>query len=150
MSSAKWQSFVSGSMCSHTDVTMGAMAFQITSLTIVCSTVYSGANQRKYQSSTSLDFVRGIYQSPVNSPQRASNAETIWWRHHKYKAKHKAYSMGCTLPRHMPYNTSEVITKQIPYHLLAEKLERIQIFDCLFITRLLKMKRVDKTETNTN
>ena len=31
-------------------VTMGAMAPQISSLTIVNSTVYSGANQRKHQS----------------------------------------------------------------------------------------------------
>ena len=39
---------------------MGAIAFQITSLTIVYSTVYSGADQRKRQSSASLAFVRGI------------------------------------------------------------------------------------------
>ena len=39
---------------------MGAMASQITNLTRVYSTVYSGADQRKYQSSVSLAFVRGI------------------------------------------------------------------------------------------
>ena len=49
---------------------MGAMAFQITSLTIVYSTVYSGADQRKYQSSASLAFVRGIHRWPVNSPHK--------------------------------------------------------------------------------
>ena len=49
---------------------MGAMAFQITSLTIVYSTVYLGANQRKYQSSASLAFVQGIHQWPVNSPHK--------------------------------------------------------------------------------
>ena len=38
------------------------MASQITSLTIVYSTVYSGADQRKHQSSTSLAFVRGIHR----------------------------------------------------------------------------------------
>ena len=37
---------------------MGAMAAQITSLTIVYSTVYSGADQIKHQSSASLAFVR--------------------------------------------------------------------------------------------
>ena len=47
---------------------MGAMAFQITNLTIVYSTVYSGVDQRKHQSSTSLAFVRGIHRWPVNSP----------------------------------------------------------------------------------
>ena len=43
------------------------MASQITSLTIIYSTVYSGADQRKHQSSASLAFVRGIHRGPVNS-----------------------------------------------------------------------------------
>ena len=42
------------------DFIMNMMASQITSLTIVYSTVYSGSDQRKQQSSTSLAFVRGI------------------------------------------------------------------------------------------
>ena len=54
----------------QSDVIMGAMASQITSLTIVCSTVYSGADQRKHQSSLSLAFVRGIHRWPVNSPHK--------------------------------------------------------------------------------
>ena len=49
---------------------MGAMASQITSLRIVYSTVYSGADQRKHQSSMSLAFVRGIHLWPVNSPRK--------------------------------------------------------------------------------
>ena len=49
---------------------MSAMAFQITSLTIVYSTVYSGADQRKHQSSASLAFVGGIHRGPVNSPHK--------------------------------------------------------------------------------
>ena len=49
---------------------MSAMASQITSLAIVYSTVYSGADQRKHQSSVSLAFVRGIHRSPVNSPHK--------------------------------------------------------------------------------
>ena len=73
------------------DVIMGAMPSQITSLTIVYSTVYSGADQRKHQingwvkhggggcqdldqrkhqSSASLTFVRGIHRWPVNSPHK--------------------------------------------------------------------------------
>ena len=47
---------------------MGAMASEITSLTIVYSTVYSGADQRKHKSSTPLAFVQGIHRWPVNSP----------------------------------------------------------------------------------
>ena len=54
----------------YRDVIMGAMASQITSLTIVCSTVCSGADQRKHQSSASLAFVRGIHRGPVNSPHK--------------------------------------------------------------------------------
>ena len=56
---------------------MNAMASQITSLTIVYSTVYSGADQRKHQSSASL--VTGDFPA-----QRASNAIffSIWLRHH--------------------------------------------------------------------
>ena len=49
---------------------MGTLAFQITSLTIVYSTVYADADQRKHQSSTSLAFVRGIHRGPVNSPHK--------------------------------------------------------------------------------
>ena len=49
---------------------MGTIASQITSLTIVYSTVYSDADQRKHQSSASLAFVRGIHRSPVNSPHK--------------------------------------------------------------------------------
>ena len=41
---------------------MSAMASQIASLTIVYSTVYSVADQRKHQSSASLAFVRWIHQ----------------------------------------------------------------------------------------
>ena len=54
----------------YSDVIIGTMASQITSLTIVYSTVYSGADQRKHQSSASLVFVRGIHRSPVNSPHK--------------------------------------------------------------------------------
>ena len=54
----------------YCDVIMGAMVSLITSPTIVYSTVYWGADQRKHQSSASLAFVRGIHRSPVNSPHK--------------------------------------------------------------------------------
>ena len=54
----------------YDDVVLGAMASQITSLTIVYSIVYSGTDQRKHQSSASLAFVRGIHRRPVNSPHK--------------------------------------------------------------------------------
>ena len=49
----------------NSDVIISAMASQITSITIVCSFAYSGAEQRKHQSSASLAFVQGIHW---NSP----------------------------------------------------------------------------------
>ena len=68
----------------YSDVLMGAMASQITSLRIFYSTVYSGTDQRTHQSSTSLAFVREILPLTSEFPtQMASNAENvpIWWRH---------------------------------------------------------------------
>ena len=63
---------------------MTTMASQITSLTVVYSIVYSGADQRKHQSSASLAFVREIIGTGEFSAQRASNAAnvSIWWRLH--------------------------------------------------------------------
>ena len=58
------------SVTHYNDVIMSAMALQITILGIVYSTVYSGADQRKHQSSASLAFERGIHRSPVNSPHK--------------------------------------------------------------------------------
>ena len=51
------------------DVTMSAMASQITSHTIVYSTVYWDGD-KKHQSSASLACVWGIHRGPVNSPHK--------------------------------------------------------------------------------
>ena len=51
-------------------VVMGTVVSQITSLTIVYSTVYSDADHRKHQSSASLGFVREMHRGPVNSPHK--------------------------------------------------------------------------------
>ena len=63
----EWLDFV---LAHYTDVRMSVMGSQITSVSIVCSTVCSGADQRKNQSFASLAFVRGIHQWPVNSPHK--------------------------------------------------------------------------------
>ena len=67
-----WTIFSFIKMCSvhYNNVLMSPMATQITSLTIVYSTVYSDEDQRKHQSSASLAFVRGIHRWPVNSPHK--------------------------------------------------------------------------------
>ena len=54
----------------YNDVMMTMVASQITSLTIVYSTVYSGADQSKHQSSAPLAFVWGIHRGPVNSTHK--------------------------------------------------------------------------------
>ena len=54
----------------YSDVIMSAMVYHITSLTIVYSTIYSGADKRKHQSSASLPFVGGISRWPVDSPHK--------------------------------------------------------------------------------
>ena len=71
-------------------VTMSAMESQITSLTIVYSTVYLRHRSQK----TSKLRVTGLCEgnSPVTAEfpaQKASNAEnvSIWWRHHEWYDK---------------------------------------------------------------
>ena len=62
----------------YNDVIMSALASQITGVSIVCSMVGSGADQRKHQSSASLAYVRGIHRWQVNSPnKKASKAENV-------------------------------------------------------------------------
>ena len=68
-----------GAFCYHyNDVIMGSMASQITSLTIVFSAVYSGADQRKHQSFASLTFVWRIHRGPLNSPPKWSVTEKMF------------------------------------------------------------------------
>ena len=62
----------------YIDVIMGVMASQITSLTVVYSTVYSGADERKHQSSAPLAFVRGIHRGPINSPHNGPVTRKIF------------------------------------------------------------------------
>ena len=51
-------------------VITSAMASQITGISIVYSTVCSGADQRKHQSSAPLTFMMGIHRWSVNSAHR--------------------------------------------------------------------------------
>ena len=94
---------------------MSAMASQITSVSIVCSIVGPGADQRKHQSSASLVFAWGIHRWPMSSPHKkpgiAENV-SIWWRHRDLL--HMAFWMeSFDLPnplhwRHMGALTSRV------------------------------------------
>ena len=62
----------------YNDVKMSAMVSQITSLTIVFSTVCSFADQRNYQSSAPLAFGREIHRWPVNSPHKGPTTRKIF------------------------------------------------------------------------
>ena len=81
----KHQLFLAATDSHYNDAVMGAMSSQITSLTIVCWTVYF----RRRSKITSKLCITGLCEgnSPVPSEfpaQRASNVEnvSIWWRHH--------------------------------------------------------------------
>ena len=57
-------------MTRYSDVMISAMASQITGVSIVNPTSCSSADQRKYQSSSSLAFVRGICRWLVDFPHK--------------------------------------------------------------------------------
>ena len=79
----RWHALCSaGALCEETnccplkgvthnnDVIVSAMVSQITGVSIVCSTVGSGEDQRKRQNSASMAFVRGNRLWPMNSPHK--------------------------------------------------------------------------------
>ena len=65
----------------YSDVIMSAMASHITTVSIISSTVCSGADQRKHQSFVSLAFVIGIYRWPVDSPHKGLVTRKIFLYH---------------------------------------------------------------------
>ena len=80
----------------YIDVIMTTMEYQIASLAVVYSTVYSDAGQRKHQSSASLAFVWGIHRDrwiPRTKGQLRGKG-FIWWRHH---AIHTEGTLQCTV-----------------------------------------------------
>ena len=79
----------------YSDVIIGAIASQITSLTIVYSTVYSDADQRKHQSSGSLAFHREPENSPYKWPvtRKYFHLMTSSWYGHK-QCKTKFFTLG--------------------------------------------------------
>ena len=67
----------------YNEAIMSTMASQITNLAIVYSTIYSGTDERKHQSSASLAFVRwipvtGEFRWPVNSPHKGPITRKIF------------------------------------------------------------------------
>ena len=62
----------------YNDVLMSALTTQITGVMMVCSTVCSGADQRKHRCSASPAFVRRIHRWPVNSPHKGSITQKMF------------------------------------------------------------------------
>ena len=60
------------------DVIMSAISSQITSLTFVYSTAYSGADKKKHQSSASLTFVRGNHRWSVDFPHKGPETRKMF------------------------------------------------------------------------
>ena len=83
-STRRHSSYIRQSRFHYDDVIMGAMASQITSLTIVYSTVHSG--QINENITAPRHWPLGLTSSVTDEfpAQMASNAEndSIWWRHH--------------------------------------------------------------------
>ena len=92
-----WPGHQQTSWWHYGDGIMGAIASQITSLTIVYSIVYSDADQRKHQSSASLAFVRRIHRGPVNSP-------------HKWPVTRKIFPFDDVIMNSVVGNTNQMIT----------------------------------------
>ena len=109
----------------YSDVIMGMMAAQITSLSIVYSTLCSGADPRKHQSSALLAFVRGIHRWPVNSPHKGP----VSWK----KFPFDDVIMQCD----SSYNTINFLPKPHQRHPIARRLGRdmgyLLWFQTLFI-----------------
>ena len=112
---------------------MNAMASQITSLTIVYSTVYSCTDQRKHPSSTSLAFVRGIHRWPLNSPHKGS---VIWKCFHLMTSSCIRGSYLCSIC------TSRLIIKPVKYQTQSLAQKALSIFvairngDALFCCKI--------------
>ena len=107
----------------YSDVMMSAIASQISSLTIVYSTVYSDADQRKYQRSASLAFVRGIHRWPVNSP-------------HKGPVKRKTFTFDDVIINNRNFEID--IIRIAPYHLVVTSIS----YEVMGIVILDKIKLI--------
>ena len=99
------------------------MTSQFTSLTIVYSTVYWGADQRKHPSSVTLAFVRGIHRWPVNSPHKVP----VMWKMFPFDdaimcSSHSMLTTGGGLPTKLGKRQS--VFKDRHYIFLAHMMSR--------------------------
>ena len=96
----------------YSDIIMSTIASQITSISIVCSTVGSGTDQRKYRSFASLGFVWGIHQWLVNSPHKWTvtlKSVSIWCHHHVDILPWDITTISWKLLRFVQLNHNEIL-----------------------------------------
>ena len=82
----------------YSDVIMNPMASQITGVSIVCTTVCSGTDQRNHQSSASLAFARGIHRWPVDSPHKGPVTRIFFPFDHVIMTCNKTIKLNPTTP----------------------------------------------------
>ena len=102
----------------YNDVIMNTMAFQITGVSVVYSTVLLDADQRKHQSSASLACAGNSPVTGELSAQKASNAKnlSIWWRHHAQTEAISPswFNMLCRMGRHVDIISVLFYTRCLP------------------------------------
>ena len=120
----------------YCDVIMGAITSQITSLTIVYSTVYSDANQRKHQSSASLAFVRGIHRGPVNFPYKWPVTRKMFPFDDVIMESNLCYTISDSLTSLVyapgPKRLSDIL-QWIMFYIQSWKTKNYVLFKCLFL-----------------
>ena len=121
---------------------MGKMASQITSLAIVYSIVYSGADQRKRQSSASLAFVSGIHQGPVKSTHKGP----VTWKMFPFDDVIMCVSEALQRPRMVLQlqNTHSTSVFFLSWHLRAVSTSDMEFY-CKFLSTLKATNRVLKS-----
>ena len=76
--SMAWVKFMLLVQVQYIDVIMNEIASRLTSVSMVYSTVCSGADQRKHKRSVPLALVRGSYRWPMNSPHKGPVTRKIF------------------------------------------------------------------------
>ena len=111
----------------YNDVIMGATTSQITSLAIIYSTVYSGTNQRKHQSSASLAFVWVIHRGPVNSPHKWPVTRKVFpfddvIMMTQFAHIYQSLCCRCTYYKYSHANTIKTLRLRCCYHVSLHKI----------------------------
>ena len=126
-----------------------------------CSTVYSGAIQRKYQRSASLSFVRGIHRWPVNSPHRGPATrkmfpfdDVITWAHNSNvvqiriapEAQLLWHVQHCDLIKSLETKLGQMHFHELVNRLCNGSSWREIVFVCLFVSLLSHFWLIVQTE----